>query len=91
MLFGYPLDYLLDLDLLSFDRLIEKAREARNADLVERARIALVTVAAGFNGGDAAKAFDEMLEAYAPASEQETRTQQKVQQSISGLQKLLGG
>jgi hypothetical protein len=78
--------------MIQFDRLLFKAHEIRNMDLMERARIAQITVAAGgFGGKDAGEAFKKMEDLYAPSQQKEAREAQTIEQSAKALQRLFGG
>ena len=87
--FGYDIDFLLDLDLLSFDRLMQQSRECRNMRMLEEASIMRIAVNSGFSGED--KPFEALRAAYEPAYLQEALEQDKIQQSAKRLSKLFGG
>jgi len=84
--FHFDLDYLLDLDVLSFDRLLQKARDARNQRLMEEADILRIAVNSGFSGED--KPFKALLEAYQPADLRAAEEEERIQQSARKLANL---
>lgn len=84
-MFGFDIEYLLDLDLASFDRLMLKAREARGAMLLEEAAVTRTAV-----WGDE-KAWKSLTEAYTPDRLKEQHTKEKITKSVRQLHKLFGG
>ena len=83
------MEYLLDLDLMSFDKLMDRSREVRGMRLMEEARIMHVAVGSAF-GGDG-KAMDEMAKAYMPGDLRERDEREKIKSSARQLNKLFGG
>lgn len=83
--------WLLDLDILSLDRLLKVSNDARNSDIQERADNTMLAIAAATSGGDAAKAFDAQMERYASAAEREAAHQQKLADGFKAAKKLFGG
>lgn len=87
--FHFDLDYLLDLDTLSFDRLLQQARDARNARLMEEAAIMRICVNSGFSGED--KPFKQLRDAYTPEHLKEAEDQQRIERDMRRLGQLFGG
>lgn len=88
-IYGYDLELLLDMDLLSFDRLMDQSREIRAMHQIEEARILRLAVGSAFSGET--KAFDEFVRAYTPEALREKDDQVKIAASAKKLQRLFGG
>lgn len=85
------MDWLLDQDILSLDRLLDVSNDARNADLRERAYNTYSAIAAATAGGDAYKDFDARMARYTSAAEREAQHQKKLAEGLKAAKKLFGG
>lgn len=85
------MDWLLDLDIVSLDRLLKVSNDTRNSDLRERAYNNYMAIAAATAGGDASKAFDARLAQYDSAAEREAQHQKKLAEGLQAAKKLFGG
>lgn len=83
--YHFPLDFLLDLDILSFDRLMGRAQDARNSQIRENA----VAMRVAFNGDQ--KQFEEFFESLLPTSQKEAIQERKIADGHEKLKKMFGG
>jgi hypothetical protein len=83
--YHFQLDFLLDLDVFSFDRLVDRARDVRNAELREQA----IAMRVAFNGDS--KQFEQFFDSLAPAGERAAAEAKKVAQGFQKLKGLFGG
>ncbi len=81
----FPLDFLLDLDIVSFDRLLGRAHDAKNSELRENA----VAMRVAFNGDQ--KQFEEFFESLLPVTQKEAIQERKIADGHDKLKKLFGG
>ena len=82
--YHFPIDYLLDLDIFSFDRLLEVARYAKNTERREDFYVMNVAV----NGDEKAfKAFHESFSNESP----EVAEQKRIAESMKKVGELFGG
>lgn len=79
----------MGLDLLSFDRLIFKAREARNKKLIEEARINRIAIGSAFSGDN--KAFDQLVKVYESEEVSKEQEAKELESNVKKLQRLFGG
>lgn len=83
--YHFQLEFLLDLDIFSFDRLVEQARDVRNSDLREQA----IAMRVAFNGDQ--KQFGDFFDSLAPAADRAAAEAKKVAQSFEKLKSVFGG
>jgi len=79
----------MGLDILAFDRLIDKSRDVRHSRLIEEASILRVAVNSGFSGDD--KVFKSFVESYTPEYLREEQESEKIKRSVKQISKLFGG
>ena len=82
--YHFPIDYLLDLDIFSFDRLLEVARYAKNTERREDFYVMNVAV----NGDE--KAFKAFYESFSNESP-EVAEQKRIAESMKKVGELFGG
>lgn len=82
--YHFPIDYLLDLDIFSFDRLLEVARYAKNTERREDFYVTNVAV----NGDEAAfRALQDNLSNESP----DAKEKRKVAEGMKKVEELFGG
>lgn len=82
--YHFDIQFLLDLDVISLDRLLEIARRAKNS---EHRTFAILTRGA-MNAE--AKDFQNLLDEFSPESREDVEAR-KVQEGTAALKKLFGG